>query len=260
MRKFVAVWLVALALMPDTWGQARLFVKANSDKITTGSDGTTPYASFSLWFWLSSLPALNTQLWFYSDGNNQGYASANVTFGYINDGGTYCFFFSEAATFPGGQRERKNNVTLNTGQWYHLVMVVDPSQSVTEDVKFWVDGTSIAQSANYGGALTGPNVAFYGTAGIGVQRLIAGDVFHFDGRLSNLCFWAGGDNSVLLNANERGALDRRADCLRVRPEKLTSAWRINGLDSPERDLKRRTYTGTVTGTSRANGPPLIPRP
>jgi hypothetical protein len=74
-----------------------------------------------------------------------------------------------------------------------------------------------------------------------------------DGTFAELTYW-----SDALGASEIAALAGGVSPASVRPTKLTHYWPLWGTHSPEINLVRGASSGTLTGTSRANGPPIAP--
>jgi len=83
---------------------------------------------------------------------------------------------------------------------------------------------------------------------IGVERT---ETLFFGGSMAEVGIW-----NVVLTAGEILALAKGCRTASVRPASLVGYWPIWGLASPEPDMSGNANNGTLTGTAKANGPPI----
>ena len=259
MKRLISVLFLCLFAVP-LHSQSRLFVRSNSDKLTN-SNGIVQRRSWTLSVWinLASLPSSGQQYEIFCDGS--GWGRPNPRFNYLNESGTKKIYLADSSTF-GNYNESRYNVDLNTNQWYHLCVTAG-NASGSNAVKLYIDGVNYAWTS---GGTYQDQQNHGGTIGIGVLRWDS-DVNFFDGKIAEVARWCGGPslNSTIgeLSPNEVLALSRGVPARKIRPsieQDVANArryiWSLRGLNSPEYDLVNR-YAATVTGTSRANGPPIM---
>lgn len=145
-----------------------------------------------------------------------------------------------AYIYDGTTRFAEGTTVLSNDTW-HLAGLTHDIGATT--LRIFLDGVeegsngSASASFNY----TAPD--FY--AGI------RGSSDGFNGRLAWATCW-----SVQLAANEMVAMHRGVPPSRIRPKDQLICWPVWGLHSLEIDLSGNGRSGTVTGTTKANGPPV----
>lgn len=72
------------------------------------------------------------------------------------------------------------------------------------------------------------------------------------GTQADFAFW-----NVILTAAEWAALGQGARPYQIRETALIGWWPLDGIQSPEPDLSGSAANGTLTGTAKAFGPPLM---
>lgn len=263
MRKRVAVWLVVLMALvaltlQDLWAGSRLFVRSNSDKITvagaTSNYGTTNQ-SYSFWVYPTVAPTFPGEQYqtFYLDWNGAGKVGIVITYEYngvlwlcrvlSTNGGAQIRYFGWVPT---------SGTPLPLQTWNHIVITIEPGlANPVTDVKVWLNNVALTQYTNSGGNWN-PEAASYGTAYLGVG---GGPTEYCNMRMANFVWWSG----VLLNPRQITALYRGEPASKVQVNP-TRDYPLDGLQSPEPNFGAGRVSGTLTGTSRAPGPPVIPRP
>ena len=223
---------------------ARVFVAASNDYVgipNTANIGTL--LSVSTWVKPASAGAAGANYYF-SKGNNTG--DVNWAFGYT--GGVVRLVYTDSfVSFV----VWSYTVTLTVGQWYHLAWTVDWTTN-PDTVTVWIDGTQHAATCTLGSNNSLPTTTNPQTTAIGGY---VGANFTFDGSLAEPAVFDGS----LLGANEIGSLARgeRADKVRFN---VSSYFPLEGWQATEPDYGvNHLGSTTVTGTTRANGPPVIPR-
>lgn len=245
--------LLLSLILPFHSYAARLFVASNSDKIVVPGDSAiiTGSHSYSWWMKPSSIPTSGVYQRIYSDGN--GVASVGIGLSYEFPAGQAEHMCITTGPSFGNYIAKNFNISLSTGVWYHCAATIDPSLDDTNEVKFYLNGTAQTLTSSDGSWVT--NSAFYGTAGIGVLRWTP-DIAFFDGVLAQF-IWIKG----VLTPAEITALARGADFYKIRPpESYGKAYPIDGLSAIESDISpSHAHLTSISGTSKANGPPTVPR-
>jgi hypothetical protein len=160
---------------------------------------------------------------------------------YDADGATYTFEANRWNTAAGiwSATIASNNV------WHHICVTYDAS-STSNDPLIYVDGVSQTVTENQ---------APSGSLGSETEQLTIGN------RSDGVQNWAGSlaelsCHNVVLNANEVAALARGCLPWQGRPDALAFYAPLWGIHSPEINLTKNNVSGTVTGTVRANHPPV----
>jgi Concanavalin A-like lectin/glucanases superfamily len=192
--------------------------------------------SISAWAYPTGLNTLQDIFEKGYDGSSEQYLlrfnSTSVDFG------TYPNLIITTTTYDG------THVFAN-GSWYHFCGT-------------W-DGTNYRLYVN-GGLRAGPSVganpvhAVNTHVSIGAADIGGGGAFtrFFPGSIADVALWTTG-----LSANEASGLSQGARPNTVRPGNLVGWWPLDGLVSPEVDLSGHANNGTLTGTARAFGPPIM---
>jgi len=137
--------------------------------------------------------------------------------------------------------------------WHHICAI----EAATDSRSVFIDGGGKGTNATARGALT------LNRTGIGCL-LRTGTVFHFSGRIAwpafwDLSVWPGATGPDKAAAFEAAALPGLA--AGIPPWKfplgLVACWPLWGYHSPEIDLMG-AYDLTLSGTTRAEGPPVSP--
>jgi hypothetical protein len=254
MKKFL---LLLLLLLPLQAAAARLFVRANSDNITatgTTSNYGTANQSYSFWFYPVSSPAESTEWILFLDWLETGKISVDLSYEW--NGSAYLLRIASSSA-PATYQFRYFYATgaagvsaIPAGVWYHMAVTIEPSLGSATDAKWYVDGAVRNRQSDSGGSWS-PGNGFYGSAYLGANNGSSG----CDCRIADFAWWQG----VLLNTAQITALSRGA-----RPDKVqmnpTRYYPLEGWQSTEPDYGQFHLGSTsITGTSRANGPPVVPR-
>jgi hypothetical protein len=126
------------------------------------------------------------------------------------------------------------------GNWYHLALTYDSVNGLTGYVNGAVDGTHAANG-------------LLATAGL-TLRFGGGDAGgnSFSGRIAQVAEW-----NVVLTPTEIMALSNGTLPSQVRQTALAGYWPLDGIESPEPDFSGNANNGTVTGTGKAAGAPMM---
>ena len=212
---------------------ARTFGGAASDQITTGLVSNVTQRSVCIWTKRNG-----------DGGGNLGWMSGKGFDEIIYNnaaGGTYDVLF-DASTNGGIWAITRPS----TGVWKAFGWSFDFS-STANNPKMYLDGVSqtVTETSTPAGTFsTSSNPYCIGNSGVLGTR-------NWDGALAWHCIW----NAILTDAEFLAfANGVRPD--RIRPAALVSCFPLWGLHSPEIDLSANHDTGTVTGTTFANGPPV----
>lgn len=247
--RFRSLVCAALALL---WAltplhAARLFVASNGDKITVPSPAKWSSAlSISVWVYPTSQPSGGYAIW--SDTNGPG--TQTFVLDYVNSSGTKQISVSWTTLF-GQYTGTSANVTLSNGQWYHILWTADLSTN-PDTYHCYVNGTDNTVTASP--SESGPPYVLGGTCRIG-SIFWGTEIDLFDGRIAEPAIWV----DKVLNASQALALARgaRADRVMLGPDRY---YLLEGWQDPEPDYGVSHLGSTsITGTSRANGPPVVPR-
>jgi hypothetical protein len=131
-----------------------------------------------------------------------------------------------------------STVPLNI--WFHVAITRD-----TSTFTLYINGTSINTSS------TAPNAPVTSTS-MGAGTL--SPFYYFPGVVMDCAIW----NSVL-NSTQVTALANGVRPGSLGASNLVGWWPLDGYASPETDLSVSGNNGTVTGTTRALGPPIVSR-
>jgi hypothetical protein len=130
--------------------------------------------------------------------------------------------------------------TPSASTWYHLAQTVT-GQGATAGQGYLNGATDGAAWTVSGHAAT---TTFYaGNDNLGPPLI---------GSLADVAIW-----TVALTPTEIQGLSRGTRPSRIRPTNLW--WPLDGLQSPEPDLSGNKNNATLTGTTKASGPPYMPQ-
>jgi|SRR6516162_2360494 len=132
--------------------------------------------------------------------------------------------------------------------WHTLGLNYDNS-SVSNDPVVYIDGVSVSVTNTL--RPVGTLVAA-SPANLTIGNLPNNGVA-WDGNVADAAVWDG----VLLTATEHAALGRGARPYQIRKGSLKGWWPLDGFSSPEPDLSGNANNGTLTGTTRVFGPPMM---
>lgn len=253
MTKKVFLWLLFFLLIPLELDASRLFVASNSDKIVIlGPPLWTAQISASMWVYPVSLPTIPSVFMGIIDDNGTTSTTYRFVYGLINSAGTQQVLFGYNSS-TGGTPLLTCNATLSTGQWSHLAFAFD--NTTNPDTLFiWINGAS--QTTTAPGNNGAPSGSDGGAPRIGNVRFNGVETFFFDGRIAEPALWI---DVPILNQQQVTALSRgaRADRVYIQPDLY---YPVDGVFDPEPDYgKFHGKSVSITGTSRANGPPVVPR-
>jgi Concanavalin A-like lectin/glucanases superfamily len=254
MCKCIAMLLLAMVLMlPEVWAGSRLFNGSSDTIIVPGSsesvDGTN---SYSMWVYFTALPSSGVYTTQYSDTALTG--NVGVLIIYANIGGVLQWYVDTCLAFA-QDKTRFFNQTLSATTWYHVGVTVDASLGEAgDDVKVYVNGSRVSMTSHSGA--WGTNSSFYGQGGIGCLRWGPPNIAFHNGRIGRLARF-----KTVLNQAQITSLSRGTPPERIVPKgDLVCNYDIEGLGSVEVDRgPNRLDSTSIVGTSRASGPPVIPR-
>ena len=150
-------------------------------------------------------------------------------------GSTAKVYAGVAGTYSGA-----GTAGVGDGGWHNAGLMFDVAASANAEV--WVNGSQDKTFVH--GALT------WGSVPITIGFLTGGG--SGDRTVAEVAWW-----NTNLNAREWSALNKGVHPSRIRPESLIFLSPCWGLHSPEIELSSsHAPTGTVTGTSVVNGPPV----
>ncbi len=193
-----------------------------------------------------------------------GILTGNLTFAaWINvsgGAGTIRSVFREGSTGAGGL-----SVYIWSDNFYYINVPAGTSigpSSFAPTIGSWAH-IAFVGPLNTGGPLTaygnGASVGSTGSSQLAVgstpQIVIGNDAFSqpFLGSMADMAFW-----NTALSAAEIAALAKGVRPYQIHSESLYFWSAIDGLQSPEPDLSGKANNGTVTGTTLAFGPPIVP--
>jgi hypothetical protein len=253
MKKLALLLMMGLSL--EARG-ARLFVRTTNDTVTavgSASNYGTANQSYSFWFYPTSSPAQSTEWIIWLDWAGTGQISMVLSYEW---NGTFYALRAASSSSLNNYQFRYFYATGTNGVaaigigWHHMVVTVEPGLGSSADVKWYVDGAGRNRYSDTGGSWS-PGNGFYGSAYLGSNN----GTSSCDARIADFVWWQG----VVLNAHEVAALARGQQPEKVHPNPKRN-YGFEGLRSPELDRSaERANTISITGTSRANGPPVIPR-
>jgi hypothetical protein len=200
----------------------------STDKITASN--TSLYASGPLtiaaWFYVSVLPGTGVYGGIIAFANNRGI--------YVHGApSTGMAYFSGA---PGGTRD-PGPTTITASVWHHALMTNNGTTA-----QGYLDGT-IEGASFTGGGFSSP-VTFTIGNDISAEAL--------NGIIADAAIW-----NAILTPLEISALAKGVRPNAIRQTSLSLWWPLDGLQSPEVDLSGNKNNGTLTGTTKAFGPPLM---
>jgi len=224
---------------------ARSF-NGSSDLINCGTssilnpNGGSASMTASIWAYATSFPNAYNAVMGRSDGVNHYYvlqpkSTGKLALYYIDNLGA------------GQSYDGTGSNTLSTGIWYHLAFTIGSG-----------GGTSGANGCQgfVNGAIDGGNsTATGGITTISASTCLGSDNHgaNWAGRLADAAIW-----NVILTPIEIAALAKGIRPKSIRRTALLGYWPVDGLQSPEPDLSGNVNNGTLTGTSAAFGPPIVP--
>lgn len=176
------------------------------------------------------------------------YATSSVSFGGIignySSGGQNVFtvFPNLSYFWTGGNATGSGSYSNNT--WNHVAVTWDGTLANNSDqIRGYLNGT-----------LDASNNSASNTSGARVFRIgfSDGGGAAFQGYIADVAGW-----NVILSVAEIVALSKGARPHTIRPKSLTAYLPLDGLQSPEPDLSGNKLNGTVTGTAKAPGPPVM---
>ena len=221
---------------------ARSF-NGTTDKIDCGTGVTapTPAVSISAWVYMTSLTPAYSSV--YGRVNSADFHSVHQIL--VKSTGHIGYFVAVVgvASFlvdPGTN-------AISTGSWHHVALTCNPSLGgpLTGFLDGLSDGTQ-SRAADTIGTSFGTNHTC-----IGFDDSAAGR--NLGGRIADAAMW-----NVVLTAAEIKALAVGARPNMIRPANLLHWLPLDGLQSPEPDLSGFANNGTLTGTTIAPGPPIMP--
>lgn len=240
--------LALLLLLPLPVSAARIFVRANPDKIilATASQSITDKLTFSCWYKLAAVPsttntilvkskaANDTDLNYYFDFEQRDATRVYVRIGWTSAISTYVTY--------------KAALTPSVNIWHHLVATIDWTTN-PDATNVYSDGVSLGTIQAEGGTDTTPTTGATQQIRIGAWTA---DNRAWNDELGDIAAW-----NAILTQNEITALSKG-----VRPNKLGRAMLyylpMDGVLTTEPDYSGNGCIGTVTGAARTNNPPLIP--
>ena len=147
----------------------------------------------------------------------------------------------QAYIHDGAVETAEGTTVLSNDTWHHAAFTHDVGAT---SLKIFLDGTEEAENTGAGSSFSYTAPEFH----IGSRDTVSGP---FNGRLAWACFW-----NVVLTANEILAMARGMPPYRIRPKDQLICWPVWGLSAPEIDLSGNGRSGTVSGPTKANGPPV----
>jgi hypothetical protein len=217
-------------------------LNGSTDFITiTGGTSTLTSAtpqSVSLWVYVTAYPASLAGLVVLRGGGGGSFVAL-----YIESDGKLQAYMSVGGINPG-------NTIISLNTWTNVVLTTDGGATGTM-------ATFIAGSAD--ATVSGSNVSGYVTPLSGVTCNIGADegfasTRRFNGRIADVGIW----NGAALTALEIKALSLGVRPGVIRPKSLQIWFPLSGLQSPEPDLSGSATSSTLTGTTSAFDPPLLP--
>lgn len=130
--------------------------------------------------------------------------------------------------------------TLSTGTWAPIGLAYDSVNGLAT----YVNGASDGTAAPHGTVATISAHTEIGNDTNTGGRLLAGSV-------ADCCIW-----NTNLTAGEFRALSLGVRPYLIRPSAIVGYWPLDGLASPEPDFSGNAFNGILTGTLKANGPPV----
>lgn len=224
---------------------ARDFTGGSSDRVDIGTFSiVSNFITLSAWVWWDAINGSRDDR-LISKANGTAVASHDWMLGITGGGGVpklRCRMNRQDTTLVA-------TTTITTGAWHHALVTYDGSVNPPFST-IYLNGAQDGQ-ANWPTGTQGnlPN----NTDAVYIGNQPTATTNAPDGRIAWACAW-----NVVLNANEIAALARGVNPLLMRPDALQFCLPLDGFDTPERDYTRNARTGTVTGTSRANGAPVMP--
>jgi len=243
--------LALLLLLPLQSQAARLFVASNSDRVVYAEQPAwTTQISISLWIYPTSLPTIGGVLMGLVSDNASTDNGRRVLTCLLNSGGTQRIYFSyHNVNFI--LQDQYTDYTLTTGVWQHLAFTADYTAHAC---KIYVNGVS--QTTVGPNVADGPPTISAGFPRVGNFYYAGTEAFFFDGRMAEVAIW---QDVAVLNQSEVTALARgaRPDKVRINP---TRYYPLEGWQTTEPDYGQfHLGTTSISGTSRVNGPPVLPR-
>lgn len=245
-RKFLGLILAGLLASPSSHA-ARVFTAASSNEIVIPSSTRwTTKISASAWINVAALPGTDVTYQILTDTNGAGQMA--FSFRIENEGGTQKIKWAFNSSFANYVTFSINS-TLSTNTWNHIAWTYDSSDTHSY---IYVNGTQNAAgtSSAVAGSSTGSN------ARIGSRYWGGSTDGYFNGTIGPVALWT---DVTVLNQLEVSALANGAQADRVRLNP-TRYYLLEGWQTTEPDYGVAHQGSTsISGTSRANGPPVLPR-
>ena len=203
---------------------ARSF-NGSSDRITIGT-GFTPSEPLTVaaWIYLTSTPTTGAMI------------LCSVTTNGFNFYPNHSLKLTADHTDTAALATGIGTVTLNT--WQHVAF----SYSSGHDWKLYLNG-AVDNSGNNAQSIGGQPYA------IGYSA--HDNNYYFSGNIADVAVW-----SAILTDSEVASLNRGVRPYMVRQKSLSLYYPLDGISSPEPDLSSNAYSGTLSGTALASGPPV----
>jgi Concanavalin A-like lectin/glucanases superfamily len=242
--------LLLLLLLPLNTEAARLFVASNGDKIDLATVGQpiTDKLSFSVWFKVAALPGAAVNRFFFFKSKASDVTDVNYWIDLENSGSNririvWTSSVGNFVVYKSGQN--LDTLTLNT--WHHWAWTVDWTTN-PDAVIGYLDGTAATPTLASGGNNTTPTTG--GTQAMEIGHFVGTGIWNGDLADVAACNCIFAPNEITALAN------------RQRPNKLGHPLlyylSLDGSLTAEPDYSGNGCTGTVTGATRSNNPPLVP--
>jgi hypothetical protein len=142
-------------------GDTLLSAASFSNAFSLETDGVDQYVDCGVLSTLNGLSEASLSCWVYLDASGQQYLLSQwETTGGSNDNRQFALMLKPSASqidvyFGSSITYRTTSVTMNTGQWYHIVATYNASNSPNRDKTIvYVNGTQYLQSINFNSPAT----------------------------------------------------------------------------------------------------------
>jgi hypothetical protein len=145
------------------------------------------------------------------------------------------------AIYPGTANVTTTGVTLNDGNWHHILITYDGT-----NVKIYVDGSLNNSSTNGTGATgTSTQITTIGASDQGTSR-------HYEGKISNLVLWDSDQSANISNIYNNGTPQTSYTTPPTGWWKLDASATFDGSNWSIPDDSSNSNTGTSSGMTAAN--------
>lgn len=218
---------------------------ARTDRVNFASANVTTNGSRTLMIWAkgSAVPQVVTGVYEDVISVGQNVAGNAMTIVWDHDSTTY---YGSVVHEGAGSTWDRVQITSGwqTNKWH---CIVGTYNATTQELYAYLDGTQFGPATGVADNNT--------TAGRVCFLADEANAANGQGSLNKETGW-GAFWNVVLTQNEINALARGVDPQHIRPDAIVFVAPCWGLHSPEIALKPGLGTGTVTGTTVVNGPPV----